>query len=49
MLSLQGFARTSDGRLCIYGVAAGGSLPAGTVMFDGLARTPEGYLCVVWA
>lgn len=49
MLSLQGFLRTSDGRLEIIGIAAGTALPAGTLMFDGLARSPDGKLYVVWA
>ena len=49
MLSLQGFARTSDGRLRVVMVPLGTALPAGTQMFDGLARSPEGYLYVVFA
>jgi hypothetical protein len=49
MLDLQGFAKTSDGRLLITGVAAGGSLPAGTVLFNGLARAPDGSLVVVFS
>lgn len=49
MLSFQGVGRTSDGALQVIGLAEGESVPAGAVVVDGLARSPEGYLYVVFA
>lgn len=48
-MTFQGFYKSSDGKLTVIGVAAGATLPAGTQMFNGLARSPEGYLYVVFA
>lgn len=47
-LSLQGFLR-ANGALGVIGIAAGTALPAGTQMFGGLARSPDGDLYVVFA
>lgn len=49
MLSFQGIGRTNSGQLRVIGIAAGTALPAGAVMFDGLARSADGYLYVVFS
>jgi hypothetical protein len=49
MLDFQGFARTNDGRLIVIGLAAGTAPPAGTEVFNGLARSHDGYLYVVFS
>lgn len=49
MLSLQGFGKTGDGMLRVIGVAVGTALPAGTMVFNGLAQGPNGALYVVFA
>lgn len=43
----QGFLKTSSGQLGIIVLAAGSALPAGAVIFNGLARSSDGYLYVV--
>lgn len=49
MLSFQGVTRGGAGELCVIGLAAGDSIPAGAVIADGLARSSDGYLYVVFA
>ena len=46
-LSFQGFFKTGDGKLGIIPLPVGTAPPAGTILFNGLARSPEGYLYVV--
>jgi hypothetical protein len=47
-MTFQGFSKTNSGELRVIGVAATDTLPAGTVIFNGLARSPQGYLYVVF-
>lgn len=48
-LSFQGFAKTSLGELRVIPLPVATAPPAGTVMFNGLARSPDGSLYVVMA
>ena len=47
MLMFNGFAKV-NGVLQVIGVAVGDTLPAGTTMHNGLARSPSGALYVVF-
>jgi hypothetical protein len=46
-MTFQGFSKTNGGELRVIPIAVGTALPAGTQMFNGLARSPDGYLYVV--
>lgn len=47
-LSLQGVGRTNGGELKVIGLAVADAIPAGAVTADGLARSSDGYLYVVF-
>lgn len=46
-MTFQGFSKTNSGELRVIVVASTDTLPTGTTMHDGLARSPNGYLYVV--
>ena len=48
-MRFQGYFKTSDGRLGIIILPVGTSPPAGTEVFNGMARRSDGYLYVVLA
>ena len=49
MLSFQGVNRTNSGEMYVIALAEGDAIPAGAVAADGIARSPDGYLYVVFA
>jgi hypothetical protein len=46
-MTFQGFSKTNSGELRVIVVSESDTLPAGTQKFNGLARSPQGYLYVV--
>jgi hypothetical protein len=46
-MMFEGFAKTNSGELKVIVVSESTTLPAGTTMHNGLARSPNGYLYIV--
>ena len=49
MLAFQGISKSSTGQLYVIGLAVGTAIPAGAVVTNGLAKSTDGYLYVVFA